>query len=409
MLIRLHPELADDASAVAAASAAAACVHCGFCLATCPTYLDSRDERDSPRGRIVLAREMLESGDVPAATSDHLDRCLTCRACETTCPSGVQYGVIADGARDLMERRRVRPLKQRWLRGALRAVVPYRGRFTPLLRAGQLLRPLLPPSLKALVPPRQHGVAAAPTAERERRVVLLEGCVQCAATPGTNAAARRILDRLGISVVPTPAQGCCGALDSHLGYGEAGRAAARRNVDAWSEALEAGAEAVISTATGCGSQLADYGGALAADPGYAGRAAAVAAKSRDLASFLLQEDLGRLGVIAGQDRIAVHVPCSQSHALGEAQSTKALLSSLGFKLAPTRDDHLCCGSAGTYSLLQPAMAGRLRERKLTALSANDPQLIVTANVGCQLHLAAASTVPVRHWAELVDDALPGDF
>jgi glycolate oxidase iron-sulfur subunit len=405
--VKLHPRWEDDADATRAAAAIEACVHCGFCLATCPTYLDTRDERDSPRGRIYLVRELLEQGTPEAAAQFHLDRCLTCRACETTCPSGVQYGHIVDGGRQLLERELPRSRGRALLRRLLRLLVPYPRRFAPLLRIGQYLRPLLPAVLREHVPPAQAPLPVAPAGGGGRRVILLEGCVQSAGTPRTNQAARLLLARLGIDVVATPEQGCCGALDTHLGHGESGARAMRRNIDAWWPAIEAGAEAVLSTATGCGSQLADYGDALADDPDYAARARRVSELSADLADFLLGEALDAAGAGAAGDRrrIAVHVPCSQSHALRSPDSVRTLLERLGYRLCETRDDHLCCGSAGTYSLLQPAMSRRLRTRKVQALSVDAPDLIVSANVGCQLHLAGEAAVPVQHWVELAWEAV----
>lgn len=388
-------------------------MHCGFCLATCPTYLDTRDERDSPRGRIYLLRDFLEQGRSDTVAQHHLDRCLTCLSCETTCPSGVRYGVIADAGRALLEEALPRSPVQRLLRRGLRAVVPYPARFGTLLRIGQALLPLLPRRLRQHVPPRPRLPPPPPPRAHARRVLLLEGCVQRAATPDTNRALRRILDRLGIGVMESPGQGCCGALDTHLGATTAGLVAMRRNVDAWWPAIESGATAILSSATGCGSLIADYGARLAHDPAYAQRAARVSALACDAASFLgdadcrqrLAECLAERGPAGDAGRIAVHVPCSQQHAMGQPDAVRELMQSLGFTLAQTRDDHLCCGSAGTYSLLQPAMSRRLRERKISALCGDEPALIATANVGCQLHLAQAAGPPVRHWLDVLAASL----
>jgi glycolate oxidase iron-sulfur subunit len=411
MDVKLHASLATDRDALRAADAIESCVHCGFCLATCPTYLDTRDERDSPRGRIYLLKELLETGRSDTAGQYHLDRCLSCRSCETTCPSGVRYGEIADSGRALLERNLARSFGSSVQRYLLRKIVPHRQRFAPLLRIGQLLRPLLPAALRTAVPPRQVALSQPQNRQRARTVLLLEGCVQAAATPNTNAAARRILDHLDIGISESPSQGCCGALNTHLGATDDGRDDMRRNIDAWWPAIEDGAEAIISTATGCGSQLADYATALADDADYAARATRVSALARDLSGFLLAQDLGQLpgNPAAESRRIAVHVPCSQMHALREPDSVRQLLRARGYDLSNTRDDHLCCGSAGSYSLLQPAMSARLRERKLDALSVDQPELIVSANIGCQLHLAQAADIPVRHWTELLLEGLePGD-
>ena len=405
MHVELHETLASDARAQHAGELISACVHCGFCLATCPTYLDTGDERDSPRGRIYLVKQLLESGDAGAITREHLDRCLTCRSCETTCPSGMQYAHLADLGRALVEERAPRALPARLLRRLLRAVLRRPALFRPLLRCGRWLRPLLPEALARQVPstpPPGHW----PAPRHPRRMVVLRGCVQSAATPLTNAAAARVLDRLGISLVEARGAGCCGALDYHLGAHAAGLEAARRNVDAWWQALEAGAEAIVSCASGCGAMLAEYALLLADDPDYAARAARISAAHRDLAAVLDGEDLSALAPQTDDKPIAVHIPCSQQHALRHPETVRRILSRSGFILAETRDDHLCCGSAGTYSLLQASTSERLRERKLAALGAGQPRQIVTANVGCQLHLAQTSRVPIRHWIELLDPAGP---
>ena len=405
MEVRLHPSLVDDARAQQAAQAVEACVHCGFCLSTCPTYLDTRDERDSPRGRIYLIRELLESGDSGLTTQRHLDRCLGCRACESSCPSGVQYAHIADHGRELLLDSVPRGIRDRLRRWVLRMVVPYPRRFNPLLRLGLMLGPLLPRALRAQLPARQEPLPVPAVTASARRVLLLDGCVQACATPRSNQAARLILDRLGIEVLASPGQGCCGALNSHLGFTAAGRAAMRRNIDTWWPAIAAGAEAILSTATGCGAQLQDYGRALAGDPAYAEKASRVSALALDLASFIDAQALAALPHRAPDTRVALHIPCSLMHAIGDPDSVRRLLDACGYELTRTTDDHLCCGSAGTYSLLQPAMSERLRGRKLQALCGDRPDLIATANVGCQLHLGAGTEKPVTHWTELIWDAI----
>jgi glycolate oxidase iron-sulfur subunit len=406
MHVELHDTLGDDDRAKKASELISACVHCGFCLATCPTYLDNGDERDSPRGRIYLVKQLLEQGDAGAITRNHLDRCLTCRSCETTCPSGMQYGELVDLGRSMVEEKSPRPLPERTLRRALRAVLRRPRLFGALLRVGQWLRPLIPDPVACKVPRRQQP-GTWPEPRHTRRMLVLAGCVQSAATPRTNAAAARVLDRLGISLVEVPRAGCCGALDYHLGAHAEGLDAARRNIDAWWPELEAGAEAVVSCASGCGAMLADYGALLADDPDYSTRAERVSAAHRDLAEALDAEDLAALALTPDAAPVAVHLPCSQQHALGHAGLVSRILTRAGFTLAATRDDHLCCGSAGTYSLLQTDISGRLRKRKLAALCAGEPGRIVTANVGCQLHLSEASAVPVNHWIEMLDPAPPG--
>ncbi|MEE4278382.1 MAG: glycolate oxidase subunit GlcF [Halieaceae bacterium] len=411
MHVELHPSLCESLIAREAAEALEACVHCGFCLATCPTYLDSRDERDSPRGRLYLIRELLEEGEAAPVAQHHLDRCLSCRSCETTCPSGVRYAEIADAGRELLEARVPRPLSQRLLRRGLRLIVPQRRRFALALGLAQALRPLLPSKLALAVPPRQRirperRENAATSEASGRRVLLLEGCVQASATPNTNRALRNILKRLGVDVIESPAQGCCGALNTHLAASEDGRADMRRNIDAWWPALERGVDAILVSATGCGAQVKDYGRALCHDTAYASRAAEVAMKARDPVEYLMAfalKDLPRSA--ATLPRVAVQTPCTQQHALGLGDGVSRVLESLGYPLCKVRDGHLCCGSAGSYSILQPAMSNRLRARKLASLCADDPDMLATANIGCQMHLQAATTRPVKHWLELVDDAL----
>lgn len=377
------------------------CVHCGFCTATCPTYQDLFDERDGPRGRIYLIKQLLETGEAGARTRQHLDRCLTCRSCETTCPSGVQYGRLIDIGRDLLETRSPRPLSQRLLRWGLRQLLPYPARLGPLLRLGQGVRPLLPGSLQRKVPP-----ACAPSpwpAKRHPRVMLaLAGCAQAVATPNTNAAAARVLDRLGISLVAAPDAGCCGAVSYHLSAQAEGLAFMRRNIDAWWPVIEAGCEAIVITASGCGAMIQEYGHLLRHDPDYADKAKKVSALVRDIGQLLADEDLSPLALKAPADRVALHCPCSLQHAMKQEAGVERVLRRVGFSLTKTEDSHLCCGSAGTYSILQPELSQRLLDKKLQALTGDNPQRIVTSNVGCQLHLASRATIPVQHWIELLD-------
>jgi glycolate oxidase iron-sulfur subunit len=406
MHVELHESYRSTPAAQEARGLISACVHCGFCLATCPTYLESADERDSPRGRIYLVKQLLETGTASGRTHTHLDRCLTCRNCETTCPSGVQYGQLVDIARGLMEERVPRSALDRGRRWLLRAVLPRRRLFTPLLRIGQLVRPLLPAALRGAIPPRQ-ATGPAPKQTHSRTMLVLDGCVQSAATPATNAAARRVLDRLGINLVSVPRAGCCGAVNYHLAAHARGLDEMRRNIDAWWPRIEAGAEAIVSSATGCGSMLADYGKLLAGDPAYAEKAHRVSALARDIGEILLREDLSCLQPDTGVGRVAVHIPCSLQHGRGLPDLIPDILQQAGFELAATAESHLCCGSAGTYSILQAATGRRLRDRKLQALTGNGPALIATGNVGCQLHLQGAADVPVVHWIELLDPARRG--
>jgi glycolate oxidase iron-sulfur subunit len=380
------------------------CVHCGFCTATCPTYQLLGDELDGPRGRIYLIKQVLEGAPITASTQLHLDRCLTCRNCETTCPSGVKYHDLLDIGRAVVEQQVPRPLGQRLLQGGLRAVVPRPALFKALCRTGQALRPVLPATLKSKLPARVTAPGVRPAPRHARRVLLFEGCVQPALSPNTNAAAARVLDRLGISVDPIREAGCCGAVDYHLNAQAQGLDRARRNIDAWWPAIEAGAEAIVQTASGCGAFVRDYGHLLEADPRYAAKAARVSALSRDLVEVLCEAPVEQLGLCAEQ-RVAFHCPCTLQHALKLGGAVEGLLTRLGFTLTAVPDGHLCCGSAGTYSLTQPELSRQLRDNRLKALESGRPQVIVTANIGCQAHLAGAGRTPVRHWVEIVDAGL----
>lgn len=375
-----------------------ACVHCGFCTATCPTYQELGDELDGPRGRIYLIKNVLEGEQATRRTQQHLDRCLTCLNCTTTCPSGVQYNRLVDIGREYVEERVDRPLLERLKRWGLRKVIPYPKRFVPLLRLGQMFRPLVPKALQTKIPqrlPREEVKAS----EHSRKILLLGGCVQPILTPTTDAAASRVLDRLGIGVIQ--AGGCCGAVSQHLAAPEEARGFMRRNVDAWWPHVEAGAEAILVTASGCGVMVKDYGYHLRHDPRYAARAARVSELARDLCEVVTPEDLQQLGSEAPR-RIAFHPPCTLQHGQKLLGKTEALLRAAGFELVPVRDAHSCCGSAGTYSILQVDLSRRLLAKKLDALAQGKPDLIATANVGCQTHLESGAEVPVVHWIELFD-------
>ena len=377
------------------------CVHCGFCTATCPTYQELGDERDGPRGRIYLMKMFLEGQETTAKTRTHLDRCLSCRSCETTCPADVQYGRLLDISRGLMEPRLERPRRERWLRWGLMRVLPRRRLFAVLLRLGQITRPLVPGPLRSKIPARRRA-GPWPAGSHPRKVLALAGCVQPAATPNTNAAAARVLDRLGITLLEAPAAGCCGAVSYHLGDHADGLDYMRRNIDAWWPAIENGAEAIVMTASGCGAMVQDYGHLLRDDPAYADRARRVSELTTDLGAFLLDQDLTRLGLTGSSRKVAVHCPCTLQHAMKQNGVVEQVLEKAGVSLAATTDGHLCCGSAGTYSVLQPQLSQQLLTNKLAALTIDHPDEIVTANVGCQLHLESRSAVPVRHWVELLD-------
>lgn len=381
------------------------CVHCGFCNATCPTYQLLGDELDGPRGRIYLIKQVLEGKEVTEKTQLHLDRCLSCRNCETTCPSGVDYHNLLDIGREVVDAAVPRPLGQRLLRDSLRAVVPNAGLFKSLTQLGNSFRPLLPVALKTKLPGNIRPAKARPTRQHARQMLILEGCVQPGLSPNTNAATARVLDRLGISVTSIAQAGCCGAVDYHLNAQEQGLQRARRNIDAWWPSIQAGAEAIVQTASGCGAFVKDYGHLLRNDPAYAQKAAAISERTRDLVEVLRAEPLEQLGGCTRQT-LAFHCPCTLQHAQKLGGAVESVLTRLGFNLTPVPDSHLCCGSAGTYSITQPVLAKQLRDNKMNALESGNPDVIATANIGCQTHLASANRTPVKHWIELIEDALP---
>ena len=377
------------------------CVHCGFCTATCPTYQLLGDELDGPRGRIYLVKQVLEGAAPTARTQLHLDRCLTCRACETTCPSGVKYGRLADIGRGIVEARVPRSLWQCARRAALAFALPRRRLFGALLGLGRMFRFLAP----RLVPAPAAPAGAWPAPRHARRMLALAGCVQPALAPRINAAAARVLDRVGVSLIEAPGAGCCGALRFHLTRQAAGRADMRALVEAWWPYIERGeVEAIVVTASGCGVTVKEYGELLAHDPDYREKAARIAALTRDLGEVIPPEAIPER---SGLGRIAFHSPCSLQHGQQLRGGAERLLARAGFELTPVPDAHLCCGSAGTYSILQPDLAAQLRRRKLVALQSGQPVGIVTANIGCLVHLQAGADVPVAHWVELLDEALQG--
>ncbi|MBI3778730.1 MAG: glycolate oxidase subunit GlcF [Gammaproteobacteria bacterium] len=381
------------------------CVHCGMCNATCPTYQLLGDELDGPRGRIYLIKQMLEGAAVTRHTLTHLDRCLTCRNCETTCPSGVQYHKLLDIGRTIaeqkVERRRFDRLK-RWM---LRAVIPYPARFTLLLRLGQLFRPLLPSFLQRSVPPRQSA-GPWPAMAHARTMLVLEGCAQPAIAPNINAAAARVLDRLGIRLVVAPGAGCCGAASHHTSGVEQGLDFARRNIDAWWPHVESGAEAIVMTASGCGVHVKEYGQLLKDDPAYATKAGKISKLTKDIGEILVQQDLSKLVSAPAGMKVAFHSPCSLQHGQRLGGVVEKILHASGFALVAVPDAHLCCGSAGTYSILHPELSQRLLKNKLAALESGRPDVIVTANIGCLAHLQSRAVLPVRHWIEILDDRAP---
>ncbi len=406
METRLTPEFAASADGRIAESILRACVHCGFCTATCPTYQLLGDELDGPRGRIYQIKQVLEGAPPTRSTQLHLDRCLTCRSCETTCPSGVRYGQLVDIGRRVVEARVPRPLGQRVQRWLLREGLSS-PLFGPLLRLGRALRALAPASLQdKLAPVRPAG--AWPRRSHARRVLMLAGCVQPAMAPNINAATARVLDALGIEVVVPEGAGCCGAIRQHLSDHAGALADMRRNVDAWWPLIADGSvEAIVVNASGCGVQVKDYGRELAGDAAYAERAARVAELVRDPIELI---DAARLAALAPRlpvQRVAWHGPCTLQHGLRLGGRVESLLGALGVDVRLPAEAHLCCGSAGTYSVLQEALSKQLRERKLKNLTADAPQRVLSANIGCIQHLQAGTTMPVQHWLEYVDEALHG--
>ncbi|MFK4448286.1 glycolate oxidase iron-sulfur subunit [Caballeronia udeis] len=404
MQTNLSDQVKTLARAEEAESILRSCVHCGFCNATCPTYQLLGNELDGPRGRIYLIKQVLEGEAVTEKTQLHLDRCLSCRNCETTCPSGVKYHALLDIGRAEVERRVERPALQRLMREGLRRVVPNPAVFGSLLKTGLFFRPVLPAALKRKLPVPGVQPKARPKARHERRMLMLEGCVQPSLSPNTNAAAARVLDRLGISVTYAPQAGCCGATEYHLNDQDAGLEKARRNIDAWWPAVEAGAQAIVQTASGCGAFVKEYGHLLRDDAAYAAKAARISELARDLVEVIGAEQVESLPAKTAK-RIAFHCPCTLQHAQKLGGTVETVLQRLGFALTTVPDAHLCCGSAGIYSITQPALATALRDNKLDALESGRPDVIATANIGCQMHLDGARRTPVRHWIELVEEAL----
>lgn len=405
----MHTELLaglkQDAAAVAAAGEIGKCVHCGFCLPACPTYRLLGDELDSPRGRIYLIKQVLEGATPTATTRLHLDRCLTCRACETACPSGVDYHQVLEAGRALVDQHAPRPWLQESWRKSIAAVVSRRSLFGVAVALGRALRWLLPVGMQRQL----EGSASSRPARQgqQRKVILLQGCAQPALRPGINRATARVLGAIGIEALEPAAAGCCGALQLHSGAPDAARDSMRRLVDAWWPSVEAGAEAIIATASGCGVQLADYGRLLADDPVYAEKAARISALAVDIAPFLQRESqaLAQAVTVKITRRVAFQSPCTLQHGLRVNGVVESLLQVCGYELLPVADSGLCCGSAGSYSIVQPTLARELRRRKLLALGSGQPDVIATANIGCLLHLAAGTDVPICHWIELVEAAV----
>ena len=412
MQTQLAPEFQNTPDGLQAEAILRKCVHCGFCTATCPTYQLLGDELDGPRGRIYLIKQVLE-GEMPTRkTQLHLDRCLTCRNCETTCPSGVQYGHLVDIGRKLVDERVPRPTGERAVRWALKEGLPS-PLFAPAMKMGQAVRGLLPDSLKNKVPAKQAS-GTWPTRTHARKMLMLEGCVQPAMMPNINSATARVLDAAGIQTVVAAKAGCCGAVKFHLNDQDGGMQEMRRNIDAWWPHVESGIEALVMNASGCGVTVKEYGYLLKDDPAYAEKAARISALTRDMSELLpliaeaLQASAPALmeKIAASAPRLAFHPPCTLQHGQQLRGGVEQHLGALGFDIRVSNNEaHLCCGSAGTYSVLQPEIAYQLRDRKLANLGEVAADVIVSANIGCITHLQSGTATPVRHWVEVLDDAL----
>lgn len=381
------------------------CVHCGFCTATCPTYQLLGDELDGPRGRIYLIKQVLEGAPVTAKTQTHLDRCLTCRNCETTCPSGVKYGRLVDIGRKVVEQRVQRPLAERLKRLVLKEALPRKAVFTAALRAGQLFRPLLSPALQDKIPARQSA-GVWPSRQHARKMLVLEGCAQPGMAPNINAATARVLDALGVQLIVAPKAGCCGAVRHHLNDQEGALDDMRRNVDAWWPHVRDGAvEAIVMTASGCGVTVKEYGHLLAHDAAYADKARRISSLTRDLSEIMPEFEAALAHKASIKERVAYHPPCTLQHGQQIRGKVEGVLRAVGVDVVLCADSHLCCGSAGTYSILQPELSLQLRDRKLENLADTGATTIVSANVGCTAHLQSGTDTPVMHWIELIDRAL----
>ena len=409
MQTQLSPEYQNTPDGLAAEAILRKCVHCGFCTATCPTYQLLGDELDGPRGRIYLMKQVLEGQTPTRATQLHLDRCLTCRNCESTCPSGVDYGHLVDIGRKLVDAKVPRPLGERALRWALKEGLPS-PLFAPAMKLGQMVRPLLPSSLKNKVPaPQAAGVW--PTRQHARRVLMLEGCVQPSMAPNINSSTARVLDAAGVQVQVAAKAGCCGAVKFHLNDQDGGTAEMRANIDAWWPYVEQGIDALVMNASGCGVTVKEYGHVLRGDPHYAEKAARISALTRDLSELLpellpaLKARLGESGV-RQQPALVFHPPCTLQHGQQLKGGVETHMAALGFSVRiASSESHLCCGSAGTYSVLNPALSYPLRHRKLGNLAPTAHEVIISANIGCITHLQSGTSTPVRHWVEVLDAAL----
>ena len=384
------------------------CVHCGFCNATCPTYRVLGDELDGPRGRIYLIKGLLEGKEASQKTQVHLDRCLTCLACETSCPSGVEYGRLAEIGRQQINKKAKRIFSERSYRYLLRQILPYPKRFSLLLRIGRGIRFLLPDKYRRMIPVNLHTkqqIKKIESVVHTRKMILFSGCVQPLLSPGTNCASTRLLNKLGIETITSRDEKCCGAIDHHMAIDERALFFIKNNIDAWWPSIEQGAEAIVISASGCGTMIKDYGYILRNDPDYKDKAHQVAKLARDIGEIIAAEDVGKLRKIinVSSNRFAFQNPCSLQHGQKMKGKTAELLKKLGYQICDVEDADQCCGSAGTYSLLQTELSEKLRRKKINSLEVVKPDVIMTANIGCQLHLQQATDIPVKHWIEILEE------
>ncbi|MGS0744168.1 glycolate oxidase subunit GlcF [Glaciimonas sp. GG7] len=410
MQTNLAPFIKDTREGKEAEAILRACVHCGFCTATCPTYQLLGDELDGPRGRIYLIKQVLEGQPATAKTQLHLDRCLTCRNCESTCPSGVEYGRLLDIGRKVVDDQVPRSLEQRIIRTALKQLLPRKWLFRPAFKTGQALRGFLPQKLKDKLPPKQDA-GSWPQRQHARKMLLLDGCVQPGMAPNINRATARVLDALEVQLLIAPKAGCCGALRYHLNDQDGGLDDMRRNIDAWWPYVDGSngqkIEAIVMTASGCGVMVKEYGHLLAGDSAYAEKAQKISALTLDLSEILPTLEAPLLAKLKGKinQRVVYHPPCTLQHGQQIRGKVEGLLRNAGVDVKLCADSHLCCGSAGTYSVLQPVLSQQLRDNKLRNLEATQPDMIVSANIGCLTHLQSGTATPVKHWIELLDQAL----
>ena len=407
MQTHLADWIKDTPQGVEADSILRKCVHCGFCLATCPTYNLLGDELDSPRGRIYLMKQMLEGAPVTQRTQLHLDRCVTCRACETTCPSGVEYGRLVDIGRNLVEQKVPRSPWDRLRRWLLKSTLPSRALFGAALGLGRAVAPILPHSIGRKIPDRR-AAGSWPAARHPRRMLVLGGCVQPSIAPSINTATARVLDRIGISLADIRQAGCCGAVTFHLNYQDEALDYVKANIDAWWPHLEAGAEAIVITASGCGTMVKEYGHLLRHDTAYAAKAARISELAKDVSEVIAGEGAAlasRFPSVPEPHKVAFHSPCSLQHGLKINGVVESILRDAGYTLTAVPDAHLCCGSAGTYSILKPGISQSLLRDKVHALESGFPETIATANIGCLAHIDSRSALPVKHWIELLDERM----